>query len=193
MFSFFLTTLLVNAQREQFLLFRIRRKRDQLAYGELYKEYASALRRFLVLRLPTPQDADDALSTTFLRAWNYLTVSPVESVSGLLFTIARGVVSDFFRANKIETVSVSPEVAENVADPSHTARRVEAGADIALVKEALKTLSDEERAALSFRFFEGLPVRDIAAYLQKTENATRVLIHRSLKNLRAYLDRDVSK
>jgi DNA-directed RNA polymerase specialized sigma24 family protein len=83
----------VNKHQEQFFLYRIRLFKDEKAFAHLYKEYHSAIWRFLSIKLPT-SEVEDALSMVFIRLWNYLSGSRVENVSGLSFTIARGVVAD---------------------------------------------------------------------------------------------------
>jgi RNA polymerase sigma-70 factor (ECF subfamily) len=48
---------------------------------------------------------------------------------------------------------------------------------------AMKTLPDEAQEALRLRYVEGLPSKEIAERLQKTDGAVRVLLTRSLKKL----------
>ena len=100
----------MNGLREKFLLFRILRFGDKQAYGELYVEYAPRLRRYLTFKLPTVQDAEDVLSEVFLKVWDYITSTPVEHFSGLLFAVARSRVADFYRSkSRRETAGLSEE------------------------------------------------------------------------------------
>jgi len=55
------------------------------------------------------------------------------------------------------------------------------------LQEALKNLSEESQQALKLRYVEGLPSREIAARLQRTDGATRVLLTRSLAKLQELL------
>jgi RNA polymerase sigma-70 factor, ECF subfamily len=55
------------------------------------------------------------------------------------------------------------------------------------LQEALKNLSEESQEALKLRYVEGLPSREIAARLQRTDGATRVLLTRSLAKLQELL------
>ncbi|MBI4599010.1 sigma-70 family RNA polymerase sigma factor [Candidatus Uhrbacteria bacterium] len=142
------------------------------------------MRRFLNLKLPTPHDADDAVSTVFLRLWNYLTDTKVESVSGLLFTIARGVVAEFYRQRKPELVEL-PSMDEFPELHSASVRQT---GEVALVRRALAHLNEDEQQVITLRFFEGYSVRELAFHFQKTENATRVMLHRALKSLRRIFD-----
>lgn len=58
------------------------------------------------------------------------------------------------------------------------------------LQEALKNLPEESQQALRLRYVEGLPSKEIAARLQKTDGATRVLLTRSLAKLQELLRHD---
>jgi RNA polymerase sigma-70 factor (ECF subfamily) len=55
---------------------------------------------------------------------------------------------------------------------------------------ALENLPEESQQALRLRYVEGLPSKEIAARLQKTDGATRVLLTRSLAKLQELLRHD---
>lgn len=56
-----------------------------------------------------------------------------------------------------------------------------------LLIEALATLPEEQREALRLRYIEGLPSKEIAAQLGKTDGAVRVMLTRSLNRLQSIL------
>jgi len=53
--------------------------------------------------------------------------------------------------------------------------------------DALMALPEEHREAIRLRYVEGLPSREIAAKLNKTDGAVRVMLTRSLKKLQEIL------
>ena len=53
--------------------------------------------------------------------------------------------------------------------------------------EALNGLTDDAREALRLRYMEGLPSKEIAERLGKSDGATRVLLSRSLTKLQEIL------
>jgi len=55
---------------------------------------------------------------------------------------------------------------------------------------ALQTLPEEVQTAIRLRYVEGLPTKEIAAQLGKSDVATRVLVSRSLTKLREALSAD---
>lgn len=179
----------LKEQKERFLLYRIRVHRDRAAFVELHKEHAPGIFRFLRSKLPMREDADDALSTTFLRLWNYLLVTEVESASGLVFTIARGVIAEFYRTRRTaETSYDTDDASANLAtDAGSGAAQMQARTDVELLKQALQEFDEESQLAFTLRYFEGLQVKDVAERIQKTENATAVLLHRLKKRLQERL------
>jgi RNA polymerase sigma-70 factor (ECF subfamily) len=56
--------------------------------------------------------------------------------------------------------------------------------------QALETLPEEQRAAIRLRYVEGLPTKEIAAQIGKSDVATRVMLSRSLSKLQEVLGDD---
>ncbi|HSF01959.1 MAG TPA: sigma-70 family RNA polymerase sigma factor, partial [Solirubrobacterales bacterium] len=75
---------------------------------------------------------------------------------------------------------------EAVEPPSHphgTEQIVEGREELRLVMDRLERLSDDRREALIMRFALGMSNREIARALGRTDGATKVLIHRAIKQL----------
>lgn len=177
-------------KREKFLLTRIRVFKDEHAFEALLSEHSPALQRFFYSKLPHHHDVEDAYSTLMLRLWEYTIRTPVEHFSGLAYTIARGVVAEFYRHREgKEQVPLSggSDGEEGVElESEFSAEYVETQIDSQLVKEGIKKLKNEDdKEILLLRFVEGYRVKDIAKYLGKSENATSVLIYQALKKIRA--------
>lgn len=180
----------MSKQLDQFLISRIRGTRDHHAFERIMTGHKKALLRFLEFRLPTVADAEDALSTTMLRTWNYLVAgSHVENLPGLIYTIAKSVVAEFYRSRR---PSVSTEMLEEsgtvLPDHTQTSATMEARVDVIFLQEKLKELSDEERDIIVLKHFEGLSIQEIAERLEKSVIATRVTLHRALKKLRGLME-----
>lgn len=173
--------------QEKILLYSIRVLKDEKAFEKLISKHDVALRRFFEMKLPRHEDAEDAFTMTLLRVWNYFKSSEVESVSGLIFTIARGVVAEFYRKNKIETVSI--EGHEN--DLTKTEGELETKIDVELVRQKISDFSEEQQLIFQLRFLDGLTIREVAERIQKSESATRMIVHRLLKYLRAEVSKKV--
>ena len=178
--------------QEKFLLFRVLRFRDKQAYGELYLAYASRLRRYLTFKLPTEHDADEVLAEVFLKAWDYLISTPVESLGGLLFSIGRHRVADYYRAKGRREETASEEFEKDLlfVDDGKSAEGIRDRAEAELLRSAIQALPHDQQAVILLRYFDGLSVSDVAEHLQKTDNHIRVLTHRGLKAIR---ERVISK
>jgi RNA polymerase sigma-70 factor (ECF subfamily) len=179
----------VQEQIEHFLLFRIRSRKDERAFTELFLAHKAGVYRYVRAKLQTTQDAEDAVSTTFLRLWNYLTTATgVDKVRPVLYTIARNVVADHFRHRGQGSVSV-----EALSDAGHelagadNEQKITAGIDLNLIRSTLNALSDDYKDVIILRCLEGLSNRDVAVRLDRTERATYMLFHRALKELRKRL------
>lgn len=176
----------MSSLREQFLLHRIRAFKDQRAFGELVADYRPISYRYLRSKLPTEQDAEDALNTSLLRTWNYITrAEHVESVGGLIFTVARGVVSEFYR-HRVPNVSIESmqEAGMDIEAKGGGERSMTQSAEVQLAKELLDQLEGEDRLIILMRHFEGRSLREIAQRVGKSEGATRVALHRAMKKMR---------
>jgi len=183
-FSLFQTTTIVQGSKEQFLLYRLRTRRDSRAFACLFNEHKDPIFRYLKAKLPTVQDAEDALSTTFLRLWNYVITSPVDHVSSLTFTIAKGVIADFYRHRKIDSPLTNEEGEDLPLAGEDDKEGIEMRAEVSLVKRIIPTLKSEHQDVILLRFVQGLSVKEAAHYLQKSESAVRVTLHRAIKELR---------
>ena len=174
-------------EREKFLLFRVWKHKDANAYGELYNNYAPKIYRYLSFKLPTKKDAEELTSDVFLRAWEYLQNTTIETFSAFLFRIARNAAADFYRQRKHEEVSIDsilePESKEAPEDEVHDKKLA-----IRNLRQHLNRLKEEYRDVIIMRYLEEMSYKEIAIALDKTENTTRVLLHRAMNALKKQLD-----
>jgi len=181
----------VQDLKEQFLLFRIRSVKDERAFAELVNKYASGIYRMVRFKLPSAEDADDAYNTVLMRAWSYMTDSQVQNVGGLLHTIARTVIAEYYRTRgtRPQTVSIDTpgESPVDVEDQQST-RAIGTSAEIALVRDSIAKLNDKYQEVLHLKLFQDLSIREIANHLQVTEGAARMQLHRAMKALREQID-----
>ena len=184
----------MNSLKEQYLLARIRMFKDEKAFEEIIKSNFPAVRRFLQMKLPTVQDSEDAFTITALRVWNYLCSSKIESVSGLIFTIARGVVAEFYRKQKIETVSYDQynnegeKIIDHHGDQGQNAKKIIEQIDQDILREVINLLPDKDANNIRWRYLDELSNKEIAKRLKKTEGATRTAVKRSRQALKKILE-----
>jgi len=56
------------------------------------------------------------------------------------------------------------------------------------VRNALSAMNEDYQNAIIWHYLDDLPIKEVAQLLKRSEPATRVLLHRALKDLRARLD-----
>ena len=86
--------------QERWLLQKIAVKKDADAFATIYDSYIDQIYRFIYFKVGNSTEAEDLTSTVFLNLWKYLTDTKkknIESVSGLIYTIARRLVVDLYR------------------------------------------------------------------------------------------------
>lgn len=185
---------------DAYLLFRIRVQHDAEAYAELYDRYVASIYRFVILKVPTKEQAEDITSETFLRGWQFLQESqePVKNARALLYRIARNLIADLYRRDHDRLVALpsvtflddetSTTSTTELSDEARGRALIEARADIALILEKIARLKTDYQDVLTLRLIDGLGYTDIAAILDKPAGHVRVIYHRAMKALLALLD-----
>lgn len=99
---------------------------------------------------------------------------------------------DASKQQSIHGASNTPEEAQGIEQwlaASMTSPSAALSQDIRLsrMQQAISELSEEQQAAIRLRYVDGLPTKEIAARLGKTDVAIRVLLSRSLRQLEGTL------
>jgi RNA polymerase sigma-70 factor (ECF subfamily) len=160
---------------------------DPEAFGELYDRYCDQIFRFAYRRLRDRQGAEDATADVFFKALRAIgTYKPsVAPFSAWLYRIAANAVTDHLRArrpvNSLDTAMDTPDGAAPVEQQA--INRLEADR----VWEAVDNLSSAQRTAVILRLGHDLPIAEIAALMERSEGAVKLLLNRGLTGVRAML------
>ncbi len=168
---------------EKFTLFRVYRFRDKKAYAELFEKHGPSIRKYLVIKLPTQAEVDDVLSSVFEKGWKYFTSNKVEFPNALFRTIARNLIADYYQRRGPEQIQIE-EVEYRISDEGKGADQIEAASELIFLKKALKKLREDHQDILTMRFMDQMSISEISEMIGKTDNNTRVIIHRATKALR---------
>jgi RNA polymerase sigma factor (sigma-70 family) len=164
---------------------------DRAAFAALYDRYADRVFALCVTLTRDRGVAEDALSETFLLAWQRLgQLREPDRVRPWLFAIARNRVARLgAKASRSEPVDpmggdlesgavvTSGDVAADVASG------LDASTELALVWEAAAGLNEAERAALELSVRQGLEGDELAAALGMTRHHVNVTVGRMRQNL----------
>ena len=156
-------------------------------FEELYRKHATAIFRFVFIRVSDRATAQDITAETFLHLLKIIKKQTrIENPKALLYFIARGLIVDYYRKNK-KTLPI--EVAENQTDLSQADldKQMDEKQELAIIYAKVKRLKHEYQEVILLRFVEDLTIPEIASVIQKKENAVRVLLHRALQSLKKKL------
>jgi RNA polymerase sigma-70 factor (ECF subfamily) len=160
---------------------------DPDAFGELYDRYCDQIYRFAYRRLRDRQGAEDATADVFFKALRAIaTYKPsVAPFSAWLYRIASNAVTDHLRArrpvNSLDTAMDKPDGSEPVENQA--INRLEADR----VWLAVDNLSSAQRTAVILRLGHDLPIAEIAALMERSEGAVKLLLNRGLHAVRNML------
>ncbi len=182
---------------DQYLLFRVVVKRDPEAFTRIYDRYVVSIYRFIFVKLPTKEAAEDITSETFLRCWQYLSQrKQITHIRALLYRIAKNLVADYYRKSSNFTVPIDQVVTffdgetseqmrkeKDFSDIGRSAQIVAAKAELSLLLKRIARLKEDYQDVLTLRLIEGLNFGEIAMILEKTTGNVRVMYHRAIKAL----------
>jgi RNA polymerase sigma-70 factor, ECF subfamily len=155
-------------------------------FSDLYKAHLRDVYSYAYYRVGNHHDAEDLTEQTFLQAYRHFERAVRESdgrpLRPWLIRIAHNLAANVYRDRARKPQSPLDESAP-IAAP-HTTEDLVAGRDeLKRVLEGVGQLPDDRREALIMRFALGMDNREIARALGRTDGATKVLIHRAIKQL----------
>jgi RNA polymerase sigma-70 factor (ECF subfamily) len=165
---------------------------DEKSFGQLYDKHMPAIYRFIFLKVGGQKGrAEDISHEVFLSAWQNIGKYQFQGhpFSSWLYRIAGNAVIDYYRTRKTNVdIDSVPEEAV-VADVS-LGDKFDDRLDLEKIKFCLKKLEPGYQDVLIMKFVEELSNREIAAALEKSEGAVRVIQHRALKQLKKYVENE---
>lgn len=156
------------------------------AFSDLYREHLRDVYSYCYYRIGNHHDAEDLTEQTFLQAYRHFERARRESdgrpLRPWLIRIAHNLAANYHRDRSRRPTAALDNV-EPVEHPHDTERVVEGRERMREVMSGLDRLSDDRREALIMRFSLGMSNREIARALGRSDGATKVLIHRAIKQL----------
>jgi RNA polymerase sigma-70 factor, ECF subfamily len=160
------------------------------AFEDLYRAHLRDVYSYSYYRVGNHHDAEDLTEQTFLQAYRHFDRAQRESngrpLRPWLIRIAHNLASNFHRDRARKPTSTLENV-DPVSHPHGTEQVVEGREELREVMDGLTKLPDDRREALIMRFALGMDNREIARALGRTDGATKVLIHRAIKQLEEQL------
>lgn len=156
----------------------------------LIDRHYAQIHGYVRAKIACEADAEDITQEVFVRyCRSYKHVDPAEA-KALLFVIAKNVMTDHFRRNKVHRMDWHVDVA-GVSLPSDTPDHmqvVDASADAAVVQAAISALPPRCRNTFVLSRFEGLTYEQIALRLDISMSMVEKHIMKALQRCRAALE-----
>lgn len=163
---------------------------DRDAVNELVSIYWHPIYRFISYKIGSPEDAQELAQETFFRFFrslpNYKKTNA--ALKTYLNHIAHNLIIDFWRKKSRSPTLVDiadyHEAKDENNQPEIQAINLEKQE---IITTLLQKLPNEQRQAIELRIVAGLPVKEAALAMGKSEAAVKMLQQRALKSLRLLL------
>ena len=156
------------------------------AFSDLYKAHLRDVYSYSYYRVGNHHDAEDLTEQTFLQAYRHFERAQRESqgrpLRPWLIRIAHNLAANYYR-DRSRRPQTTIEDAGSLPELHTTEGLVEDREDLNRILEGVRRLPDDRREALIMRFALGMDNREIARALGRSDGATKVLIHRAIKQL----------
>ncbi|CAN5499199.1 sigma-70 family RNA polymerase sigma factor [soil metagenome] len=155
-------------------------------FSDLYRAHLRDVYSYAYYRIGNHHDAEDLTEQTFLQAYRHFERAQAESdgrpLRPWLIRIAHNLAANLYRDRSRRPQTPIDDTTE--LRTQHTTEDLVEGRDeLARILHSIKELPDERREALIMRFALGMDNREIARAMGKSDGATKVLLHRAIKQL----------
>jgi len=156
-------------------------------FAELYRAHVRDVYSYAYYRVGNHHDAEDLTEQTFLQAYRHFERAQRESdgrpLRPWLIRIAHNLAANLYRDRSRKPQAPIDETTTPIPALHTTEELVEGRDELGRVIEGINELPDDRREALIMRFALGMDNREIARALGRSDGATKVLIHRAIRQL----------
>lgn len=160
-------------------------------FNKYYEEHMPQVYGYVYMRTNKNKAlAEDIVSEIFLKAIENFEQYTREkgTFKSWIFQITKNYLIDYFRSNKNKASSSIDDLANELRDPSDTKQVAQEEIEKEIIKEAIETLPENKKELILLRYFSGYSYEEIAEITKDNENNIRVVIHRTLQDLKRKLE-----
>ncbi len=155
-------------------------------FSELYRAHVRDVYSYAYYRIGNHHDAEDLTEQTFLQAYRHFERARRESegrpLRPWLIRIAHNLAANLYRDRSRRPESAIDENTV-ISAPHTTEALVEGREELEQILAGVRRLPDDRREALIMRFALDMDNREIARALGRSDGATKVLLHRAIRQL----------
>jgi RNA polymerase sigma-70 factor (ECF subfamily) len=160
------------------------------AFASLYRTNLRDVYSYAYYRVGNHHDAEDLTEQTFLQAYRHFERAQREAngrpLRPWLIRIAHNLAANLYR-DRARRPSAPIDESIRITANQTTEEIVEGREELSNVLQGVSRLPEDRREALIMRFALGMDNHEIARALGRSEGATKVLLHRAIKQLRAIM------
>ena len=168
---------------------------DTEAFSPLVYKYQQKIYNLIYRKVGDRETAEDLCQEVFLKAWQALPNFNGQSVFYTwLYQIAFNCSIDYIRKRDREIIFACEELPQNADDglpmlqtqpsPCQILEKEELGH---IIRKAMHKLPLSQRSVLYLRYWEDLPIKEIASRLGKSEGTVKTYLHHARQKLRTLL------
>lgn len=162
---------------------------SELFQEEVYQRYAPQIFAYLLRNIPSHQDAEDLLLEVFQAVLEKLPALEGDKprLAAYLQAVAHNKMVDYYRRRGKQQMIPLEEIAKTAYEREELAPEwvLLTREQYANLHQAINSLPELQQTILRLRFGHALRCGEIAKRLGKSENAVRMMLSRSLKQLRS--------
>jgi len=179
------------ATNEQTLLSQLRSPATQAqAFEQVVKQHQKMLYYHIRRMVHEHDDADDVLQNTFLKAWKSLDRFRGDAaLRTWLYRIATNEALTYLsrkkRRNHTDISDIQDDMRHSAS--AQAAAPVEGDKIQALLRKAIQTLPDRQKAVFTLRYFDEMKYDEIARVLEVSVGSLKASYHHAAKKIEQYL------
>jgi RNA polymerase sigma-70 factor (ECF subfamily) len=179
-----------NSEQNSDLIIERAIKGDDEAFSMLYQENLKKIYNYIYYRTGNSHDAEDLTARVFQRALNHISKYKKTAVpfSAWLYRIAHNLVANWHRDNNRRKEVPLEEQTETRNKQEIPEREIEDRQDVEFLLKAMHRLSHDRQMVIILKYVEDLSNIEIGKIMRKSEGAIKSLYHRTLLELRSYLE-----
>ena len=155
-------------------------------FSDLYRAHLRDVYSYSYYRVGNHHDAEDLTEQTFLQAYRHFERAVAESngrpLRPWLIRIAHNLAANLYR-DRARRPQTPIEDTATLSAVHTTEDLVEGRDELSRILDGIEELPHDRREALIMRFALGMDNREIARAMGRSDGATKVLIHRAIKQL----------
>jgi RNA polymerase sigma-70 factor (ECF subfamily) len=158
------------------------------AFGSLYERYARRIFLYLRSRVGDQADAEDLTEQVFVRSFQSLGEYKHRGhpFSSFLYRVAHNLLIDHRRRTAAtQVIPLEEDIPSASGTPEEQAHQ---NSERDRLASAMRQLPEDYQEIIRLRIILELPTEMAASWMDRSQGATRVLLHRALKTLKERLE-----